>query len=117
MLRIGLGMSYKVGDIVLVKFPFTNLKKSKKRPVLVIKSQNELNDIVCFQITSNSTQSNLLKIQNSDLIDNILSLESYVKYDKCFTINTEIVDKRIATVNTTLLNKLKVLFCNELFLK
>ncbi len=60
-------MSYKTGDILLVKFPFTNLKKSKKRPVLVVKSENELNDIVCFQITSNAEQSNLLKIGNSDI--------------------------------------------------
>ena len=50
MMKIRLGMSYKVGEIILVKFPFTNLKKSKKRPVLVVKSENEFNDIVCFQI-------------------------------------------------------------------
>ena len=108
-------MSYEVGDIILVKFPFTNLKKSKKRPVLIVKSENELNDIVCFQITSNSEQSNLLKIENSDLNDSTLSLKSYIKYDKCFTINTEIIDKSIAKVNYNLLNKLKVLFCDELF--
>ena len=108
-------MSYKIGDIILVKFPFTNLKKSKKRPVLIIKSENNLSDIVCFQITSNSEQSNLLKIDNNDLINSSLSLKSYVKYDKCFTINTEIVDKSIAKVNSNLLNKLKLLFCKELF--
>jgi len=109
------GMSYKTGDIILVKFPFTNLKKSKKRPVLVVKSENNLNDIVCFQITSNSEQSNLLKIENSDLNNSTLPLKSYIKYDKCFTINTEIIDKSIAQVNHNLLNKLKILFCKELF--
>ncbi len=108
-------MSYKVGDIILVKFPFTNFKESKKRPVLVVKSENELNDIVCFQITSNSEQSNLFKIEDSDLNNSSLSLKSYIKYDKYFTINTEIVDKSIAKVNNDLLNKLKILFCNELF--
>jgi len=108
-------MTYKVGDIILIKFPFTNLAKSKKRPVLVIKDENELNDIVCFQITSNSKDSNLLKINNNDLIKSNLTLESYIKYDKCFTLNTSIVDKKIATVNNKLLDNLKQLFCKEIF--
>jgi mRNA interferase MazF len=108
-------MSYKVGDIVLVKFPFTNLKKSKKRPVLIVKEENELDDIVCFQITSNSTQASLLKIETNEFIESSLNLTSYIKYDKCFTINTQIVDKKIAKVDNTLLEKLKLLFCKELF--
>ena len=108
-------MNYKVGDIILVKFPFTNLKKSKKRPVLVVKSQNNFNDIVCFQITSNSEQTNLLKIENSDLNNSTLALQSFIKYDKCFTIDSEIVDKKIAQVNSTLLTELKNLFCGKLF--
>ncbi|MEA3498733.1 MAG: type II toxin-antitoxin system PemK/MazF family toxin [Campylobacterota bacterium] len=108
-------MSYKIGDIVLIKFPFTNLSKSKKRPVLIIKNENELNDIVCFQITSNDEQFNLLKISNNDLINSNLTLDSYIKYDKCFTLSTEIIDKKIATVNNDLLKKLKVLFCKEVF--
>ena len=109
------GMSYSVGDIILVKFPFTDLKKSKKRPVLVVKSSSDMNDIVCFQITSNSEQTNLLKIDNNDLDNSTLSLKSFIKYDKCFTINSEIVDKKIAKVNSHLLRELKVLFCSELF--
>lgn len=91
------------------------MKKSKKRPVIVVKSENEFDDIVCFQITSNSEQSNLLKIENSDLDNSKLSLKSYIKYDKCFTINTEIIDKSIAKANNNLLDKLKILFCKELF--
>jgi len=62
-------MSYKVGDILLIKFPFTDLKRHKKRPVLVIKDENDFNDIVCFQITSNALGTNLLKIEDDDFID------------------------------------------------
>jgi mRNA interferase MazF len=108
-------MNYKVGDILLVKFPFTNLKKSKKRPVVVVKSENDLNDIVCFQITSKKEQTNLLEIKENDLNSSIFSINSYIKYDKCFTLSTEIVDKKIATLNSPILKELKQLFCNELF--
>ena len=115
MTKMRHGMHYSTGDIVLVKFPFTNLKKSKKRPVLVVKSQNNFNDIVCFQITSNEQQSNLLKIEDSDLDNTVLTLDSFIKYDKCFTLNAEIVEKTIAKVNTQFLQKIKTVFCNELF--
>ena len=46
---------YKKGDIVLVPFPFTNLKTIKKRPGLII-SPDEYNtkaDVVIAFITSN----------------------------------------------------------------
>ncbi|MDX9743770.1 MAG: type II toxin-antitoxin system PemK/MazF family toxin [Arcobacteraceae bacterium] len=108
-------MNYSLGEIVLVKFPFTNLLKSKKRPVLIIKSENELGDIVCFQITSNQEQSNLLKINHENLHNSTLTVESYVKYDKCFTINSSIIDKKIATANENFLTILKERFCNEIF--
>ena len=108
-------MNYDVGDILLVKFPFSNLRKSKKRPVLVVRSEDSLNDIVCFQITSNAIQSNLLKIEKEDLSNAIFNIQSFVKYDKCFTLNSEIVDKKIGEVKTDTLERLKKLFCNELF--
>ena len=115
MIKIRDGMSYKIGDIVLVKFPFTDFSKSKKRPVLIIKDENNLHDIVCFQITSNNQQTNILRINNSDLANSNLTLESYIKYDKCFTLNSSIIDKKIAMVNQNLLNNLKELFCKEIF--
>ena len=48
-------MTYKKWDIVLVPFPFTNLKSTKKRPALII-SPDEYNsgaDLVIMFITSN----------------------------------------------------------------
>ncbi len=107
-------MICKRGDIVLVKFPFTTLLKAKKRPVLVIKSENGYGDFVCFQITSKNTQSNLYPVDTVDITDGSLQLQSYVKYDKCFTLNSELVDKKLASVNDGLMEKLKKLFCNEI---
>ncbi len=47
-------MIYRKWDIILVSFPFTNLKSSKKRPALII-SPNEYNskdDLIIAFITS-----------------------------------------------------------------
>lgn len=88
--------------------------KSKKRPVLVIKSENEYRDFVCFQITSNSDQSNLYGIDIADIIDGDLKLRSFVKYDKCFTLNVDLVEKKLATVSDTAMEEVKKLFCNEI---
>ncbi len=46
---------YKFGDVVLVGFPFTNLKATKKRPAVIISSQSyqqERPDVILMAITS-----------------------------------------------------------------
>jgi mRNA interferase MazF len=106
---------YKKGDILLINFPFTDLKSTKKRPILVIQDENDLNDFVCFQITSQSTQSKLLQIQNNHLIDGTLKLTSYLKYDKCFTLNSTLVNKKIAKVSDEFLSVIRDRFCDEVF--
>jgi mRNA interferase MazF len=107
-------MSYKKGDILLVNFPFTNLSDTKKRPVLAIKDENEYGDVVCFQITSKQNQSNIVEITHRDT-EETLKLKSFVKYDKCFTIDARIVDKKLTATTDKFLSKLKDLFCNEVF--
>ena len=108
-------MSYKKGDIVLINFPFTDFSKAKKRPVLIIKDENRLNDFVCFQITSKSTQNALYPIEKHYIKEGELKLISFVKYDKCFTLSSDIVYKKLASVNNELMNNLKELFCLEIF--
>ncbi|MDY0320185.1 MAG: type II toxin-antitoxin system PemK/MazF family toxin [Arcobacteraceae bacterium] len=107
-------MSYKKCDILLVKFPFTDFSELKKRPVLVIKDENEYGDIVCFQITSKNNQSNIIEIFENNL-NEPLKLKSFVKYDKCFTIDSKIIDKKLTSVTDDFLQKIKNLFCSEVF--
>jgi mRNA interferase MazF len=48
-------MTYNTWDIILVPFPFTNLRSVKKRPALIISpnSYNSDKDVVILFITSN----------------------------------------------------------------
>lgn len=105
---------YKSGDIVMVRFPFSDLVGAKKRPVLVVKGENKYGDFVCFQITSNKSQTDIAHIENGDLTSGELRLASFVKYDKCFTINSQIVEKSIASVSAEFLLKIKNLFCESI---
>lgn len=100
-------MTCKSGDVVLVKFPFTTLVKSKKRPVLVMKNESEHGDFVCFQITSKSTQNKLCAIEHIDIENGNLKLQSYVNYDKCFTLNVDLVEKKLVSVNLAFMKKIK----------
>lgn len=109
------GMSYKLAEIVLVKFPFTDLKNSKKRPILIIKDENALQDILCLQITSNPNGQHLYRIESNDYKQTPLKVASYVKYNKCFTINSSLIDKKVSEVNSEFLARLKTQFCKEIF--
>ncbi|MDP2893546.1 MAG: type II toxin-antitoxin system PemK/MazF family toxin [Sulfurimonas sp.] len=103
-------MSYKKGDILLVNFPFTDLTNSKKRPVLVVKDESEYGDIVCFQITSKKNQSNIMQINSNDITKEPLKLTSFVKYDKCFTIDSKVVNKKLTEIHNDFLQELKEKF-------
>jgi len=108
-------MSYSHGDILLIKFPFTDLSQAKKRPVLVIKSSNIQGDFICLQITSKSTSSNSIRIEDSHINNGKLKLVSYLKYDKCFTLNIDIVDKKLADIHPYFTTEIQKLFCDATF--
>jgi hypothetical protein len=91
------------------------LQNSKKRPILVIKDENNYGDLGCLQITSKSTQTYLKEIIQIDFNNKALKVNSYIKYDKCFTLNSKIVDKKLTSVNMDFLEKIKILFCNTAF--
>jgi len=106
-------MPYSRGDILLIRFPFTDLTHSKKRPVILLQDENEAGDFICFQITSKTTQSHLKPILHENLGEGMLPLRSYVKYDKCFTLNSTIVDKKLAAATDKFLLALKELLCEQ----
>lgn len=77
---------------------------------MVVKNENNYGDFVCFQITSNEMQDDIVKIENKDLVSGELKLTSFVKYDKCFTINSAIVEKEYQPYRILSCKKSKTFF-------
>jgi len=75
---------YKQGDIVIVKFPFTDGSEFKKRPALVISNSKieASEDFLLVQITSKLSNDGLsITIRKEDCL-NDLPLKSYIRPHK-----------------------------------
>ncbi len=83
-------MKVKQRDIILIKFPFSDLTGAKVRPALVI-SNNQYNssklDAVVVAMTSNISLSEYkVFVENKDLESGNLPLKSAARVDKPFSI-------------------------------
>lgn len=86
-----------VGDIVAVKFPYSDLSSDKVRPALVI-AVAEFGDLIVCQITSKPYTSRLsVRISPSDAKGMVV--ESYIRPDKIFTSDKSLVMRIIAKVS------------------
>lgn len=87
----------KKGDIVLLSFPFTDLKGNKIRPALVL-FVSDLDIIVTFITTQIKWQnSNDIFLEPSDL--NGLKKTSLIRLSKITTIDKELVLGKLGEVN------------------
>ena len=99
---------YSQGQIVLVSFPFTNQTNAKKRPALVISSNNfnrSSQDIILAQITSEeNNDGNSIPIENGDLV-NPLRFVSEIRCHKILVAEQSIIIKPISNVRHHIIKK------------
>lgn len=97
---------FAVGDIVLVRFPYSDLSRSKKRPGLVIGFSDFDNLIVC-QITSKAPNPKTsIAISDADLVvgGGLLSV-SYIRANKFFTADRKLITKNLGSLRPELHGK------------
>ena len=103
-------MTWKQGAIVLLDFSFSDLKRSKYRPALVISNSSYNSrslDIVVLRITSRPKIEWAIKITNEDVGRVFLEVESYVKVDSIFTVEKRMIAKVVAQLNAEELSAVK----------
>lgn len=91
---------YKQRDIILARFPFSDLSGSKLRPALII-SNDKLNasqDHVCMQITSKKFNDDCFFELNDENVTIPMKLKSGIRLQKIFTVNSSIINQKISEV-------------------
>jgi len=107
---------YAQGDLIVIKFPFTDGSEFKKRPALVISndSVNKTDDYLVVQITSKiSTDGLSIAIEDNDCL-NPLPLVSYVRSHKIFTVHKSLILSKITKVKPDFLKAVSDKICKLL---
>lgn len=108
---------FTVGSVVLVTFPFSNLKGQKVRPALVL-ANVEFNNLILCQITSKPYSSKIsISLKSTDFVTGGLPVISYVRPDKLFTADTTIIKNTVGqltpTIKNAILNNIRALFISS----
>jgi mRNA interferase MazF len=96
------------GDIVLLKFPFTNSTTHKRRPALIINDYND-GDIILCRITSQIyTSRNDIYINDWEKAG--LKKPSVVRIHKTATLDKGLVEKIMGKINDSMKKEVRNLF-------
>ena len=88
--------TFSVGDIVLVRFPFSDLSQQKLRPALILADVQRGDCILC-QITSQPYHDErAIQLEQGSFTRGHLIKTSYVRPSKLFTANTNIIERTVA---------------------
>ena len=101
-------------DIVLLPFPFSDLKQSKVRPVIVLsddKYNKKYSDIVVVPLTSNLQKTDYdMLITNKNLEKGNLIADSRVKVDRIFSVEKKLIKMNIGKIDKQTFSKIRTLF-------
>jgi len=94
---------FKQGDIILVKFPYSDLQNFKLRLALIISNQTleKYNDFIILGITSIKLGDKNLEItiDNTNLFQGSLPKKSYIRVSKIVSLEKNLIIKKVAQIN------------------
>ncbi len=106
-------MEIKEADVLLCEFYFSDLKKSKNRPVLVLKDNLPYNDFVAVPLSSkvNSLHEDEVLLDNSKFVTGQIPKNSKLMIRKTFVVSKDVVLKRYGRLSKESFKYYHKLFC------
>jgi mRNA interferase MazF len=86
-------------DLLLLRFPFSDIEGAKLRPVLVLTPCNSHGDFIGAQVTSRLHHLPQLRLAHSDSELGELPSASILRPNKVFTLNKDFVVRRVGRLN------------------
>ena len=87
-----------IGSVVLVKFPFSDLSGSKKRPALVLATAAWDDPMLCQITGQQSSDPTAIEILPADIEGGSLDRISFVRVTKIFTASPILITRIIGTL-------------------
>lgn len=102
------------GDIVVLRFPFSDIGESKKRPALVAANTTDENLILC-QITSQERPDpDIIPITHEDFQQGRLKHDSFIRSTILFSVHNSRIEYRAGRLKQEKIKKIENKLC-EIF--
>lgn len=98
-------MTYNFGDILLIRFPFTDQLRVSKRPALVLYDGGDLDIFLCRVPTR--PYFSLADLDIDSWKETGLLKKSYIRLGKMATLQKDMVDKKLGELLSGDLTKIK----------
>jgi len=99
------------GDIIIIEFPYSNLKDVKRRPVLILKVPRD-DDVIVAQITGESYENDVeIPLNKEDFKQGSLKRISYLRIDKIASIEKYLIKYKAGSLKPDKFNKIMDKIC------
>jgi mRNA interferase MazF len=96
---------HPAGTVVLVRFPFSDLSKTKLRPAVVLADVGRNDRILC-QVTSKPYgDAGAIKLEGADFAKGSLRVTSYARPGKLFTANRDLIASEVGALKVESLKR------------
>ena len=94
------------GQVVVLPFPFSNLKRKRRRPALVLANLGNYNDLIVCMITAKPAGFSV-KITDYDFEHGKLDCQtSYVRPDRLFTAESTVIKRTAGTLTQSKMDEI-----------
>jgi mRNA interferase MazF len=105
---------YLKGIVLIIRFPFSNLTGSKKRPALIVADWGG-DDVILAQITSVAyTDKFAVNLNTPDFTNGSLHKESFIRPNKLFTADRTTLLNSIGTISIEKMKEITDAICSIL---